>query len=75
LIYLETQLTVIFYFGDDTIWLSALQDVHEVSVVLNSNDPQWCEPVAAAPAEQSPEEIVLRRNSFVVLASTVSPKP
>jgi maltooligosyltrehalose trehalohydrolase len=75
LIYLETGLSVIYYFGVDALWLSALQDVHEASVILNSNDPQWCEPVAAAPAEQSPEEIVLRRNSFVVLASTVSPRP
>jgi maltooligosyltrehalose trehalohydrolase len=74
LAYLETGLTVIYYFGDDVISLSALHDVQEGAVILNSNDAQWCEPVAAAAAEQSPEEIVLRRNSFVVLASTVSPK-
>lgn len=74
LAYLETGLTVNYYFGTDAIWLSALQDGQEGAVILNSNDAKWCEPVAAAAAEQSLEEIVLRRNSFVVLASTVSLK-
>jgi maltooligosyltrehalose trehalohydrolase len=75
LVYLETGLTVIYHFGNDAISLSALHDVQEGDVILNSNDAQWCEPVAAVTAEQSPEEIVLRRNSFVVFASTVSSKP